>query len=761
MPQGWLPIIPTGATPINDVLSVVCEEKQWFYFCGPHPVFFHDEGDRRSFRMFTAQAVCQGMCGQAQIVRAFGVSKNSVSRSVKKYRHSGAQAFFMPRKGRGGSVLTAEVLTRAQELLNLGESKREVAEQLGVKYDTLRKAVSQGRLSEPSGAGKTVASNKSARTLEDASAAMGTACTRPLERVAAAVGLLEQGAPTRFEPGRDVSFGGVLCALPALVAGGLLSHLSECFETLKGYYTTLHVLVLVAYMALCRIRTAEQLQYHSPGELGKLLGLDRVPEVRCLRNKLAELSENDAPEKWSRLLSRDWMEGSPELAGALYVDGHVRVYHGGKTDLPKRFVSRERLCLRGTTDYWVNDALGQPYFVVERPVDQGMLEALRTEIAPRLLEDVPWQPSDKELRNDPHRHRFIMIFDREGYSPAFFKEMWSQHRIACITYHKFPRDLWPQERFVDTEVDMPNGERLRMKLAEMGSWIGDWKNGVWVKEVRKLGRDGHQTSLISTAKGFTAPHNAALIFSRWSQENFFGYMMKHFAIDLLSEHGTEEFPGKQRVVNPVWRELDRTRRSLKTKLTRRSASYAALELHPEMQEKKVARWERRKSEFVEEIEQIEHDLEQLKEKIAGTSKHIDWHDLEREDRFERLKPGRKRLLDTIKMVAYRAETAMVNIVREKLSRKDDARSLIRDLFQSEADILPDIENGVLNVQIHHMATPRADRAIEHLLNHLNDAEYNYPGTTLRLVYRMAVPTDSAAHRNLKMGPPHLPRDQES
>ena len=556
MPQAWLPLIPSGATLINDVLSVFKKDGKWFYFCGVNPIFFHHENDRRSFRMFTAQLVCQGMCKQAEVVRAFGVSKNSVNRSVKKYRNEGPSAFFALRKGHQGSVLTDEVKALAQELLNQGKTKHEVAEELGVKYDTLRKAVSQGRLSEPANTQKVVVSDKSSRTVEDSAAEMGTACTRPQERVAAALGLLPEGASTRFESCRDVSFGGVLCALPALVAGGLLSHLDECFKTLKGYYTNAQVLILIAYMALCRIKTVEQLQYYSPGEFGKLMGLDRVPEVRCLRGKLTTLSEGDAPKKWSGLLSRDWMEDSPELAGALYVDGHVRVYHGNQTDLPKKFVSRQRLCLRGTTDYWVNDALGQPYFVVNRPVDQGMLEALTNDIIPRLLKDVPEQPPDEALDVDQHQYRFIIIFDREGYSPSFFKKMWDKHRIACITYHKFPKNDWPKEWFIDTEVEMPNGEKLTMKLAEMGSFIGDKKKGLWVREVRKLGKNGHLTSLISTARSADGTRDAALIFSRWSQENFFGYMMKHYAIDLLSEYGTEDFPGKQRVVNPIWRDLE-------------------------------------------------------------------------------------------------------------------------------------------------------------------------------------------------------------
>ena len=95
---------------------------------------------------------------------------------------------------------------------------------------------------------------------------MGVACTRPIERVLAAVGLL-QGATTEFEDCRDVTYGGVLCALPALTVNGLFEHLAKCFPTLDGYYTTLQVVTLLAVMALCRIKTVEQLQYESPGEL--------------------------------------------------------------------------------------------------------------------------------------------------------------------------------------------------------------------------------------------------------------------------------------------------------------------------------------------------------------------------------------------------------------------------------------------------------------------------------------------------------------
>jgi transposase len=763
-----LPLIAEGATRISDSISVVSENGQWIYFCGVQPVFQHAESDRRAFRMFTAQLICQGACRQTEIVRAFGVSKNNVIRSVNAYRAGGVGAFYTPRVPRGASVLTPEVAAAAQRLLGASWSSTEVAKELGLKPDTLRKAIQQGRLIRPCPAQPgeptpdkapipqtPIATDKSTRATLDAAAEMGTACTRPDERVLAALGLLN-GASTRFETCRDVSFGGVLCALPALAENGLFRHIHDCLAQLRGYYSTLHVIILLAYMALCRIKAVEQLQYQPPGELGKLLGLDRVPEVRCLRRKLAALSIDDAPERWAGLLSRDWLETTPELAGALYVDGHVRLYHGDQTALPKRYVSRQRLCLRGTTDYWVNDVLGQPFFAVERPIDQGLLEVLESDIVPRLLREVPGQPTAEELEADRYRARFVIVFDREGYSPGFFKEMWQTHRIACITYHKHPKDAWPTSEFMECETTLPNGERVSLKLAERGARIGDKKKGLWVREIRKLTESGHQVSLISTVFSESALEDSVRLFSRWSQENFLRYMMEHFAIDLLNEYRTEEIPETKRpVVNPKWRELDRRRRSVKSKLTHQQARFAALTLHPESDGAAQAKWAKRKAEVVEAIEQFEKDLADVNDQLKKTPSHLKWSELPETEKFERLAPSRKHLVDTVKMIAYRAETAMASIVREVLARTDDSRSLLRDLFRSEADVLPDVEHRLLRVQVHPMSNPRSNRAIAHLLEHLNAAEFMYPGTNLQLVYSIAGEADTP-----NLAPNQNPVDQE-
>jgi hypothetical protein len=611
-----------------------------------------------------------------------------------------------------------------------------VADELAIKYDTVRKALTDGRLREPVVA---VGADKSARSGQDAAVAegMGTACTRSDERVLAALGKLDR-ATTRFEACRDVPYGAVLCALPALVGNGLLDGVDRLLNRLRGYYSAVPVLILMGLMALCRIKTVEQLRSEAPGEFGKLLGLDRIPEVRCLRRKLSELADNGAAERWAAHLSRQWMEAAPEAVGTLYVDGHVRVYHGSQTPLPHRYVSRQRLCLRGTTDYWVNDALGLPFFVVEKVADPGLLETLRTDIIPRLLREVPGQPSPQHLKDHPYACRFMLVFDREGYSPGFFRDMWSRHRIACVTYHKHPRGTWPLEWFHQEIFRLPDGQRVTLSLAERGTLVGSGQDATWMREVRKLTESGHQVSLISTAFALSHTDIAARLFTRWCQENFLRYMMQHFALDLLTEYAAAPLPDTERVVNPQWRELNKRRNSLQGKLSRRNAKFAALTLHPEPQSDpaRFHKWTRRKAELLEQIEHYEADILQVKQTLSEAEHYIRWDQLPDEHRFQRLAPTRRHLIDTVRMIAYRAETAMVPLLTDEYTDSPAARTILQALFRTAADIIPEPDQKRLRVRVHRASRPATDRRLQRLCDHLNQAEMPYPGTDLTLTYEL-------------------------
>ena len=558
------------------------------------------------------------------------------------------------------------------------------------------------------------------------------ACTNSVGRMACALGV--GPAPSQFAPCRDVSLGGVLCALPALKENGLFEHLSELPALPAGYYQILHIMVLLAFMALCRIRVVEHLRNQPSGELGKLLGLDRIPEVRTLREKLGHLSQDDsAVQAWSARMAKHWMEADPTAAGVLYVDGHVRAYHGKLAVLPKRYVSRQRLCLRGTTDYWVNDQIGQPYFVVSQEFNEGLGRVLREEIVPRLLVEVPGQPTEAELQADPRRHRFIMVFDREASNPAFFADMFNNHRVACVSYRKQPLENWETQEFQEHQVKMPGGQTVTMSLAERGTCLS---NGMWVQEIRKRCPTGHQVSLISTAYRLGKERAAVLLFSRWSQENFIKYMMQHFAIDSLSEHGAELSDGTREVVNPAWKQQDARVRSLRQRLQRQQAEYAAAELDDRLQSTAVQRYQRMQADRREQIMGLDRDLEQARKDRGNLPNRITVEQLPPEQRIKRLLPVRKQFLDTIKMIAYRAETGMCGLLREELGRVEDARPLVRDLFQRDANLYPEPEQRRLRVEIHHMTNPQADRVVAKLLEKLNTLQCVYPGTELTLHFTL-------------------------
>jgi len=149
MPQLQLPIFPEGMTLINANLGVMTQDGTVTYIYGSLPIFSHAVDDLKTFRMITSQLYVNGSVKQADICRAFGISRISVKRSVKLYREKGAAGFFAPPRRRGPAVLTPEVLQNVQDRLDNECPISDIANELNLKADTLRKAISSGRLHKP------------------------------------------------------------------------------------------------------------------------------------------------------------------------------------------------------------------------------------------------------------------------------------------------------------------------------------------------------------------------------------------------------------------------------------------------------------------------------------------------------------------------------------------------------------------------------------------------------------------------------------
>jgi len=209
--------------------------------------------------------------------------------------------------------------------------------------------------------------------------------------------------------------------VPLLVNSGIFAIARKLYGGIgPAFYGLRTTLLMLMVMGLLRIKRPEWLKEFNPADLRRLLGLDRVPEVKSMRRKLTRLASHHRAEQLGFELARRRVEQRGSTMGFLYVDGHVRVYHG-KRSLPKAHVARMRIALPATTDYWVNDQCGDPLFVVTAEANAGLVKML-----PIVTDQI------RELVAD---RRVTMVFDRGGWSPKLFRRL-IQDGFDIMTYRK-------------------------------------------------------------------------------------------------------------------------------------------------------------------------------------------------------------------------------------------------------------------------------------------------------------------------------------
>ncbi len=580
---------------------------------------------------------------------------------------------------------------------------------------------------------------KSARVVIDDNTGMGKACSNAAERVLASFGVTT--ATAKFDEQTDLSCAGVLLSLPALLSNGLLNH-SKDFKLENVYYTEEMIFVCLAFLSLLRVQNINQTSTIPCGELGRVMGLDRIPEVKTLRRRIARFSAKGDVQQWSRKLSESWMAANTGLAGVLYIDGHVNLYYGHATTMPKRFVSRLRLCMSGSTDYWVNDKTGQPFFVVNEVINSGMIEQIKTSLLPRLEKDVPAQPSEEQLQQNPQLHKFMIVCDRECYSADFFDYLW-QKRVAICTYNKNVKDKWPEGDFTLYETVRGDGTEEKLKLAEkeLTLTFGPEKDAKEIKcrEIRKLSKSGHQTSIITTNWILDILSVGLYMFARWCQENFFKYMTDNFDIDGLVSYSMEKVSETKMLVNPAYKKLDSQLRSLNGKLSKQKILFTNTTLKMVNEKgKKLTKAISKKAEIHQEIEVLESQITEIKNRKKKVDRKITFASLPPEEKFSNVINVRKQFMDNIKMIAYRAETAMYNLIKSQLGRyhQDEGRKLLQQVYSSDADIIPDYSNKTLTVKLHNFNNKKEDKVVQHLCEKLNETETEYPGTDLRIIYKL-------------------------
>jgi len=521
--------------------------------------------------------------------------------------------------------------------------------------------------------------------------------------------------------------------LPSLLTTGLLSYRSH-YQNLEGYYNLDHIITGLSFLYLCRIKNPEQLKHYSPGELGKLIGLDRIPEAKKLREKIYQVSQQKQAKAWNRQLAKKWVE--EEENTFYYLDGHVEVYSGHKANLGKKHISRLKLCLPGMSEFWVNNAEGLPYFVVTGEVNEKLQEMILTKIVPELIEGVAMKVSDEQLNADKDLPRFTLVFDREAYSPKFFEKLWQQYRVAVITYRKNVKDLWDKKDF-KRNIYEKGGKTQTMEIAEKNIVL----DGVELREVRKSNSDKHQTSIITNNKKIDTKSTAISMFARWSQENFFKYLRENYDMDRMSYYITNEVDKELTVVNPIYSKLTYKIKKLKEKINRRKLKLFDLiskNVQSDIDEKTNKNFNKQ-SQMKEELQILETQHQELKQERKQYPYHIKVKDMEEDIRYNKLDLESKLFQNVIKMICYRAETNFALLLSADYKKKfNEMRALVQSLINTKANIIPDYKNKTLTIELYSLSNPRDNQAVINSLDILNDSETVFPGTDLTLKYKFAI-----------------------
>jgi alkylhydroperoxidase/carboxymuconolactone decarboxylase family protein YurZ len=104
----------------------------------------------------------------------------------------------------------------------------------------------------------------------------------------------------------------------------------------------------------------------------------------------------------------------------------------------------------------------------------------------------------------------------------------------------------------------------------------------------------------------------------------------------------------------------------------------------------------------------------------------------KEKRYNKLKTESKLFINIIRMIAYRAETALFNLIRPIFRNTEkEGRMIIKTILSSDADLKQDKINQTLTVTLHTQANPRTNRAAAALCQILTETETRYPGTKLK------------------------------
>jgi hypothetical protein len=550
------------------------------------------------------------------------------------------------------------------------------------------------------------------------------------ERALARWGLLGEGAEPVFAPGARYPLAGLLLALPALEGTGLLDAARQVYGRLRdGYYGLAATLLTLVFLALAGEPRAEGATRVPPAALGRVLGLDRAPEVKTIRRKLAELAAAGKAAELIMALARRHAAARPDALGFLHVDGHARVYHGTRT-VQKTHVARLKFPAPATMETWVTDQDGDPVFMVVAEPSDSLAGELR-----RLL------PALRGIVGEGRR--VTVCFDRGGWSPALFADI-TAAGFDLLTWRKGPAPDLPAEEFTTVACTDDRGRAHEYELAdttvELGISDGPRKGQtVALRQVSRLvpARAGvtRQIHALTSRTDLAAGEVCWRLSSRWREENYFRYARTRFALDALDCYAATPDDPDRKVPNPARKTAAaRVRQAEAAAQAAETARDAALlQLRSPAPGQAAYLSNQVINALAAPAEAAWRELDEADKAAAAIPARIPLGDLAPD--MARLDAETKQITHAIRMAAYNAETALARALHGHYARAgDEAYALIREALTTSGDIRPG--DRELLIRLDPLTAPRRTQALAALCDQLTAARACYPGTGLILRYEV-------------------------
>jgi transposase len=735
-----LPLLPQSAAEIAPGVGVVAGPDGggvvWVHGLA---TFAWDAGDEAARRLAAVQLVQLKAATQVQVAQAFGVIPVSVWRWARALAGGGVAGLVPAVKGpQRASKLTPEVVERIRELDRHGAGKAAIAAAAGVSESSVRGVLGPARPAPGSRdagsadgvpAGQDPADTGSAELLP----VLPDPVPRDGERALARFGLLGEGAVPVFTPGARYPLAGLLLALPPLAQSGLLDCARQVYGRLRnGFYGLEVMLVAGVFMALLREARAEGATRIPPDALGRVLGLDRAPEAKTIRRKLAELAAAGKAAELQLALARHHAAATPDTLGFLYIDGHTRAYFG-KRDIQKMHVTRLKFPGPATEETWVTGSAGDPLLVVMAQPSSSLAAQIR-DLLP-ALRDIAG-PGAKP----------VLCFDRGGWSPALFADI-TDGGFGLLTYRKSEagKDIpdLPEDAFSAASCTGDDGRPHACDLADTMTEVtiseGEHKDRVLsLRQVtRRKPGDTRQIHILTTRAPGDLPA-AAVVYrmtSRWREENYFRYGRTHFALDALDTYAvTPEDPARM-VPNPAKKTAAATvktaRKTLAAAGAARETELAVLRSPAPGTSTVITNQDLARLEAPVTAARRDLAAAQAAARAVPAKIPLSQHN----PAMVKLDTETKLITHAIRMAACNTETILARALNGHYARAgDEAYALIREALHASGDIT--IDGSVLHIRLDPLSAPRRTRALAALCEQLTATATRYPGTHLILRYEV-------------------------